>query len=107
MNNNEKFDSRDFTQRIFSELKSRLHSRFVQYEVFTFSGKAASVSLHLTNTSVTVKLPYLITATSDTNEFVLYYKSNEVTGSLSSLISYMLSTMRKEESKLSRFKKAN
>lgn len=104
--NDEKFEKSDFTQKIFSELKSRLHSRFVLYEVFTFSGKAASISLHLTNTSVTVKLPYLITATNDKSKYILYYKSNEITGGLSSLISYMLSTMRKEESKLSRFKKA-
>ncbi len=102
----ERVEKSDFTAKIFTELKSRLHSRFVQYEVFTFAEKAASISLHLTNTNVTVKLPYLITANSKKDVFTLYFRSNEMSGSLSSLISYMLTTMRREESKLSRFKKA-
>lgn len=96
----------DFSSRLFTELKSRLHARFVQYEVFTFSGKIASVVLHLTNTNVTVKLPYVISATKEDDKFILYFRSKEVEGGLSSLITYMLSTMRREESKLAKFKKA-
>lgn len=101
----DRIEKTDFTAKIFSELKSRLHARFVQYEVFTFAEKAASISLHLTNTNVTVKLPYLIMANGK-DDYTLFFRSNELSGSLSSLISYMLTTMRREESKLSRFKKA-
>lgn len=102
----ERYEKSNFTQKVISELKSRLHSRFVQYEVFTFAEKHAHIALHLTNTSVTVKLPYLISALKG-ERFILYYRSQEIEGSLSSLLSYIISTMRKEESKLSRFKKAN
>lgn len=96
----------NFSSRIFTELKGRLHARFVQYEVFTFAGKVASVVLHLTNTNVTVKLPYIIAATTDSDKFILYFRSKEIEGGLSSLITYMLSTMRREESKLAKFKKS-
>lgn len=93
-----------FTKKLTSELKSRLHARFVQYEVFTFNAKIASVVLHLTNSSVTVKLPYIIERGRGEDDYTLYFRSNEVVGSLSGLMSFLLSTMRKEESKLSKFK---
>lgn len=100
----DKYEDNGFTAKIFKELKSRLHARFIQYEVFTFGGKIASVVLHLTNTSVTIKLPYIISIGRSEGEYILYYRSNEIQGSLSGVISYMLTSMRKEESKLSKFK---
>lgn len=102
----DRIEKSDFTVKIYTDLRSRLHARFIQYELFTFAGKVASVVLHLTNRNITVKLPYVIAATSDSERFILYFRSNEIEGSLQSLISYMLSTMRREEAKLTKFKKA-
>lgn len=96
----------DFTQKIFTQLKSRLHARFIQYEVFTFNEKHASVTLSLTNTNVTVRLPFMISATKDSSVYVIMFRSKEISGSLSSVISYLMTTMRREETKLSKFKKA-
>ncbi len=95
----------DFSTKIFSELKSRLHARFIQYEVFVFGGKLASITLLLTNTNITIRLPYLIESSNEKDKYILHFKSREVEGSLQNVISYLLTTMRREESKLSKFKK--
>ncbi|BAV39254.1 hypothetical protein BPT24_129 [Tenacibaculum phage pT24] len=100
----EMFEKNDFSNKIFSELKSRLHARFVQYDVFTFSGKFASVVVKISTVTIAISLPYLIEQVGD-DEFVVYFRSVSVRGKLQSVISYLVTTMRREESKLSKFKK--
>lgn len=100
-----------FEAKVLKELRSRLHSRFIQYDVFTFSGYHVSASIHITGNSLAITIPFIIyqKAIDDPAEdgYVVLFRNTEMEGSIQGVISFMMTCVRREQSKLAKFKNQN
>lgn len=91
-------------EELNTALKSRLHSRMIQYSAFTFADGSASVIVTLRTTTFNVNIPYLLSVDGDmiamsTHSATLYAPTvNDAIGKL-------VKEMRTMEVKFSRWKK--
>ena len=91
---------------INSLLKSQLHSRMINYDLFVFEADAVAVIIKIRSTKVAVQLPYIITATKSNIVISSPNRSWELNSSeMSKAVQLIVRDMRKEEVKLSKFVK--
>ena len=98
MNNSE------FNTKIINDLRSRLTSRRMQYDIFTFSGSIVSVNIHIPSTVISITIPFVIEE--EDGKIIVYFEENEYEfDAINSAISFVSSMARKTESKVTKLKK--
>ena len=90
-----------FAKEVHSALRSKLHSRFIPYNVYAFEDEYIGVNAHVTGPSMTIVVPFIIHRVSD-NKVKLLYRDKSVEGSIGSVMSFLSAAVRKEEVKLTK-----
>lgn len=91
-----------FDSIVKKELRNRLHTKFIQYDCFTFSDTHVSITCRISGDSISIAVPFIIYA--EAGKYRLLFRNTEVEGTIQTLISYLVSSLRREQSKLAKFK---
>lgn len=86
-------------------LKSQLHARLINYDVFWFSNNSACVIIKLRGRKLSVSIPYVINQLNKDNIEVSTSEWKEDVKSTSSAVSTIVKDVRKQEVKFNKFTK--
>lgn len=94
----------EFDKEVLTNIRSRLNSRRMHYDVFTFSGDEISVNIHIPDTHIRVIIPFIIMK--ENGHYVVLFEEKEYEfNNVASGVSFIVSMARKEESRITKIKR--